>query len=43
MSDLLDALMASLADGVYHVGARGEVRFANPAALAILGYGAEAS
>ena len=42
MSDLLDALMASLADGVYLVGARGEVRFANPAALAILGYAAEA-
>jgi PAS domain S-box-containing protein len=41
MTDFLDALMASLADGVYLVGAGGEVRFANPAALAILGYDAE--
>jgi PAS domain S-box-containing protein len=36
--DLLDALMASLADGVYLVGAAGEVQFANPAAVAVLGY-----
>jgi PAS domain S-box-containing protein len=41
MSDFLDALMASLADGVYLVGATGAVRFANPAALAILGYASE--
>src|SRR6478672_8223812 len=30
--------MASLADAVYHVGPGGEVRFANPAAVAMLGY-----
>jgi PAS domain S-box-containing protein len=35
---LLDALMASLADAVYLVGAEGEVQFANPAAVAMLGY-----
>jgi PAS domain S-box-containing protein len=38
VDDLLDALMASLADAVYLVGARGEVAFANPAAVAMLGY-----
>jgi len=38
VTDLLDALMASLADAVYHVGPGGEVRFANPAAVAMLGY-----
>lgn len=39
MTEFLDALMASLADAVYMVGAGGDVRFVNPAALAILGYG----
>jgi PAS domain S-box-containing protein len=38
VDDLLDALMASLADAVYLVGAEGEVQFANPAAVAMLGY-----
>ena len=39
MTDLRsDALMASLADAVYLVDAAGEVSFANPAALAMLGY-----
>jgi PAS domain S-box-containing protein len=38
VDNLLHALMASLADAVYLVGAEGEVQFANPAAVAILGY-----
>jgi PAS domain S-box-containing protein len=38
VDQLLDALMASLADAVYLVGTRGEVQFANPAAVALLGY-----
>ncbi|HEY6887272.1 MAG TPA: PAS domain S-box protein, partial [Solirubrobacter sp.] len=41
-SEFLDALLASLADAVYLVGPAGEVRFANPAAVQLLGYGAEA-
>ena len=35
---LAEALMESLADGVYFVGAGGGVSFVNPAALAVLGY-----
>jgi len=35
---LAEALMASLADAVYFVDARGEVSFVNPAAVAVLGY-----
>jgi PAS domain S-box-containing protein len=42
VDDLLDALMASLADAVYLVGAEGEVQFANPAAVAMLGYESDA-
>ncbi len=38
MNDLLDALLASVADAIYLVGARGEVRFVNPAGVAVLGY-----
>ncbi|WP_028063713.1 sensor histidine kinase [Solirubrobacter soli] len=41
-SDFLDALLASLADAVYVVGPAGEVRFANPAAVELLGYASEA-
>ncbi|MDA0160182.1 histidine kinase [Solirubrobacter ginsenosidimutans] len=41
-SEFLDALLASLADAVYLVGPAGEVRFANPAAVGLLGYTAEA-
>jgi PAS domain S-box-containing protein len=41
-SDFPDALLASLADAVYVVGPAGEVRFANPAAVELLGYGSEA-
>ena len=40
-SDLLDALLASLGDAVYLVDAEGRVRFANPAAVALLGYDRE--
>jgi len=40
-SDLLDALLASLGDAVYLVDADGRVRFANPAAVAVLGYDRE--
>jgi PAS domain S-box-containing protein len=40
-SDLLDALLASLGDAVYLVDADGRVRFANPAAVALLGYDRE--
>jgi PAS domain S-box-containing protein len=36
--DLLEALLASVADAVYMVDHAGLVRFANPAALGILGY-----
>jgi PAS domain S-box-containing protein len=39
--ELLGALMDSMADAVYAVDDSGVVLFANPAALAILGYGAE--
>jgi PAS domain S-box-containing protein len=39
---LLPALLASVADGVYVVGADGSVEFVNPAGLAILGYEHEA-
>ena len=38
MTDFLDALLASLADAVYVVGAEGEVQFVNPAAVGLLGY-----
>ncbi len=38
MPELLDTLLDSIADGVYLVGAGGEVRFVNPAGLALLGY-----
>jgi PAS domain S-box-containing protein len=41
-SEFLDALLASLADAIYLVGPAGEVRFANPAAVALLGYASEA-
>ena len=41
-SEFLDALLASLADAVYLVGPSGDVRFANPAAVSLLGYGSEA-
>jgi PAS domain S-box-containing protein len=41
-SEFLDALLASLADAVYVVGPAGEVRFANPAAVELLGYASEA-
>lgn len=36
--DVLEALFASLADAVYVVDPAGRVEFANPAALALLGY-----
>ena len=36
--ELLEALLASVADGVYVVAADGSVAFVNPAGLAILGY-----
>jgi len=38
VSDLLDALMTSVADAIYLVGPRGEVRFINRAGLEVLGY-----
>ena len=41
-SEFLDALLASLADAVYLVGPAGEVRYANPAAVELLGYSTEA-
>jgi PAS domain S-box-containing protein len=41
VAELLDTLLDSIADGVYLVGARGEVRFVNPAAEALLGYPAD--
>jgi PAS domain S-box-containing protein len=41
-SEFLDALLASLADAVYLVGPSGDVRFANPAAVTLLGYASEA-
>jgi PAS domain S-box-containing protein len=40
--ELLSALLASIADGVYVVAADGSVAFVNPAGLAILGYDDEA-
>ena len=40
--ELLSALLASVGDGVYVVGPAGDVKFANPAGLAILGYEDEA-
>ena len=39
--ELLSALIASMADAVYAVDDAGVVLFANAAAVAILGYGAE--
>ena len=36
--DLLDAVLAGVADAIYLVGPRGEVRLINPAGLAVLGY-----
>ncbi len=39
--DLLQALIASVADAIYLVDHEGRVRFVNPAGLAVLGYGAE--
>ncbi len=40
-SDLLEALLASLGDAVYLVDPDGRVRFANPTAVATLGYDRE--
>ena len=39
--ELLHALLASMGDAVYAVDGQGRVLFANPASLAILGYGSE--
>ena len=36
--DLLDAVLDGVADAIYLVGPRGEVRLINPAGLAVLGY-----
>ena len=36
--DLLDAVLDGVADAIYLVGTRGEVRLINPAGLAVLGY-----
>jgi PAS domain S-box-containing protein len=41
MTELVDALLASVADGVYLVGGDGTVSFVNPAALEVLGYASE--
>jgi PAS domain S-box-containing protein len=38
VAELLDTLLDSIADAVYVVGADGEVRYVNPAALELLGY-----
>jgi PAS domain S-box-containing protein len=38
MAPLLDTLLESIADAVYLVGSGGEVRYVNPAGLALLGY-----
>jgi PAS domain S-box-containing protein len=38
-ADLFEALVASAPDALYVVDRDGDIRFANPAALAILGYG----
>ncbi len=38
---VLDALLTSTADAIYLVDAAGAVRYANPAALAVLGYAAD--
>ena len=38
MAEVLDALLESVADAIYLVGADGRVRFINPAGLAMLGY-----
>lgn len=38
---MLDALVASVADAIYVVDHEGMVRFANPAALTILGFDEE--
>jgi PAS domain S-box-containing protein len=40
-ADILDALLESLGDAVYLVDADGRVRFANPAAVELLGYRSE--
>jgi len=40
---LLDALVASAPDALYVVGHAGDIRFANPAALVVLGYESEAA
>lgn len=39
--DVLEALLANIADAVYLVDVDGRVEFANPAALELLGYGEE--
>jgi PAS domain S-box-containing protein len=41
VAELLDTLLDSIADAVYLVGACGEVRYVNPAAVALLGYSAD--
>jgi PAS domain S-box-containing protein len=38
MTELVDALLESVADAIYLVGADGRVRFVNPAGAAVLGY-----
>jgi PAS domain-containing protein len=37
LAEVLDALLESVADAIYLVGADGRVRFINPAGLALLG------
>jgi PAS domain S-box-containing protein len=38
VAEVLDALLESVADAIYLVGADGRVRFVNPAGVAVLGY-----
>jgi PAS domain S-box-containing protein len=38
VTDVLDALLESVADAIYLVGPDGRVRFVNPAGVAVLGY-----
>jgi PAS domain S-box-containing protein len=38
VTELVDALLESVADAIYLVGADGRVRFVNPAGVAVLGY-----
>ncbi len=38
MTELVDALLESVADAIYLVGPDGRVRFVNPAGVAVLGY-----